>query len=83
MLIVTLLCATGLTAMGVLTKTELLPILGGIVVVAHRMLDGLMTRAQRDSVRPSRPPPTPPPTTGAVALLGMAAGSAASWAWAL
>ena len=36
--------ATVLTAMGIFTKTEMLPLLGGVVVVAHRMLDSAIKR---------------------------------------
>lgn len=72
---VALVCSTVLTAMGVLTKTELLPLLGGTVVVAHRLLD---VRVPERAKRPS----TPPPSAGVGVLLGMLGAGLASAATA-
>lgn len=56
LLSVALVCATVLCVVGVMGVSELLPLLGGVVVVAHRMLE-----TGRVSPRRSEPPRIEPP----------------------
>lgn len=72
-----LLSSTVLCAMGALSKTEILPILGGAVVVAHRLIDGAI-RTKRDAIKErdkeNRDSDEHDAGTGAVPLVGMLAG---------
>lgn len=80
LLIGTLLCATVLAWTGVLSKSEILPILGGIVVVAHRLLENSL-RPQQPTLPKSQgsiPKSYPPDSAGVGVVFGMAAGSAAA-----
>jgi len=67
LLALTLICATVLTAMGVLSRTEMLPLFGGAVVVAHRMLDGAMIRRKAGKDASA----SIPPSAGVPVVLGM------------
>jgi len=67
LLMLALLCGTVLCAIGVMTKTEMLPLLGGTVVVAHRLLDGAMPKLRKPKEtepQPKEGDSTPPPSLG-------------------
>jgi len=70
-----LISSTVLCVVGVLTKTEVMPILGGAIVVAHRLLTSAVDQKRnRDSVRPPKSTKGPD-QTGLVPVVGMLAGS--------
>jgi hypothetical protein len=60
LLSVALVCATLLCVVGVMGVSELLPLLGGVVVVAHRMLETGRVSVKSEP-RKSEPPRIEPP----------------------
>lgn len=69
LLMAALICGTVLCAIGVMTKTEMLPLLGGTVVVAHRLLDATVRERRNDQERSTMPPSS----HGVGVVFGMAA----------
>lgn len=76
LLALALICGTVLCALGVMTKTEMLPLLGGTVVVAHRMLDGAITRRKAKGEKSSES--FPPGSAGIPVVFGMLGGGIAA-----
>lgn len=77
LLALALICGTVLCALGAMTKTEMLPLLGGTVVVAHRMLDGAITRRKaKESDKSSDT--LPPASSGIPVVFGMLGGGIAA-----
>jgi len=86
LLALTIVSATVLTALGQMTKTELLPILGGTVVVAHRLLDAMVqarkgttqTTLKQEATTEQKAKSFPPSSTGVPVLIGMLGGGLAA-----
>jgi hypothetical protein len=68
-----------LTGIGVLSKSELLPIVGGCVVVAHRLIAVVASGKPARGAPSSVPPSALPPGSGAslLPLVGMLGGMGA------
>jgi len=73
LLALVLICGTVLCAIGAMTKTEMLPLLGGTVVVAHRLLDSSIQKRKERGAKDSTIPPS---SAGVPVLLGMVGGGA-------
>lgn len=80
LLALVLISGTVLCAIGAMTKTEMLPLLGGTVVVAHRLLDGAIQRRKEGQQTKDKGSKSIPPSAGVTVLLGMVGGSVAAMA---
>ena len=79
LLALAIVSATLLTALGHMTKTELLPLLGGTVVVAHRLIDASLQRRNEPTDR-TKSKTIPPSSAGVPVVFGMLGGGLATLA---